>query len=125
MKIVVAAMVTACAVVANTRAAEPFKSDLITEWGAAVTPENAWTEYPRPQMARDEWQCLNGRWDYAITPAAQTDKPEQWAGKILVPFALESRLGGVQRLLAPDEALWYRRAFQAAPVPRQCHRRST
>ena len=25
---------------------EPFKSELITEWGAKVTPENAWTEYP-------------------------------------------------------------------------------
>lgn len=114
MKFVVAVMVTACAVVAGTRAAEPFKSDLITEWGATVTPENAWTEYPRPQMARDDWQCLNGQWDYAITPATRTDKPQKWDGKILVPFALESRLGGVQRLLEGSEALWYRRPFSVA-----------
>jgi hypothetical protein len=39
----------------------------MTRWGKDVTPENAWREYPRPQMVRTEWQCLNGLWDYAIT----------------------------------------------------------
>ena len=92
----------------------PFKSDLITRWGKDVTPENAWTEYPRPLMERDGWQNLNGRWDYALTPASQTEPPEKWAGKILVPFPLESRLGGVQELMSPEEALWYRRAFTVA-----------
>lgn len=40
------------------------------------------------------------------------DAPE-WAGKILVPYCLESKLGGVQRLLQADEALWYHRTFAA------------
>lgn len=92
----------------------PYKTELITRWGREVTPENAWTEYPRPQMARESWKNLNGLWDYAITPLAQKTPPEQWAGKILVPFALESRLGGVQRLLQPEEALWYRRSVAIA-----------
>ncbi len=97
------------------RNTKPFQSELITQWGESVTPQNAWTEYPRPQLQREAWQNLNGHWDYAITPAEQTDAPKKWAGKILVPYCLESRLGGVRRLLDPDEALWYRRSFEAAP----------
>jgi beta-galactosidase len=92
---------------------EPIKSKLITKWGEQVTPQNAWTEYPRPQLVRNNWRNLNGTWDYAITPIKQTTKPATWNGKILVPFCLESRLSGVQRLLNPDEALWYRRSFDA------------
>lgn len=94
----------------------PFKTDLITRWGREVTPDNAWTEYPRPQMVRESWQNLNGLWEYAVTPIEQRDVPERWDGRILVPFALESRLGGVQRLLQPNEALWYRRAVEMSPA---------
>jgi beta-galactosidase/beta-glucuronidase len=96
--------------------AKPFQSALITKWGAAVTPENVWQDYPRPQLVRPSWENLNGQWDYAVTPAAQHTMPAAWDGRILVPFALESKLGGVQRLLQPDEALWYRRTvtLQAA-----------
>lgn len=89
----------------------PHKTALTTRWGREVTPENAWTEYPRPQMTRPDWTNLNGLWDYAVTPIAREGRPGAWDGEILVPFALESALGGVQRLLQPDEALWYRRAF--------------
>ncbi|MCA9128475.1 MAG: beta galactosidase jelly roll domain-containing protein [Planctomycetales bacterium] len=96
------------------RSTKPFQSQLITQWGAAVTADNAWREYPRPQLQRENWQNLNGHWDYAITPVEQTETPEQWAGKILVPFCLESKLGGVQYLLDRSEALWYRRNFRAA-----------
>jgi beta-galactosidase/beta-glucuronidase len=101
------------------RQTRPFISDMTTAWGAAVTPANAWTEYPRPEMARDDWQNLNGHWDYAITPADRRQPPATWDGKILVPFALESKLGGVQRLLDATEALWYRRAFDVSPAAGQ------
>jgi len=96
--------------------AYPYKTALLTKWGRGVTPENAWPEYPRPLLARKSWQNLNGLWDYAVTPVAQRNPPEQWAGEILVPFALESKLSGVQRLLSPDEALWYRRTVTLAPT---------
>ncbi len=95
------------------RKTQPFQSELITRWGATVTADNAWTEYPRPQLKRDQWRNLNGSWDYAITSAKQQQTPTQWIGQILVPFSLESKLGGVQRLLDPTEALWYRRMFDA------------
>jgi beta-galactosidase len=99
---------------ASTR---PFESDLITEWGEFLTPQNAWTEYPRPQMQRSQWQNLNGLWDYAVTADSVTEIPNAWAGDILVPFCLESKLGGVQRLLSDREALWYRRSIEIAKIP--------
>jgi len=94
----------------------PFKSELITQWGESLTADNAWTEYPRPQLVRERWQNLNGHWDYAVTSEDRTAPPEDWAGKILVPFCLESKLSGVQRLLNPAEVLWYRRTFEADPL---------
>ena len=97
------------------RSTKPFASELITQWGEELTSDNAWTEYPRPQMRREHWSNLNGKWDYAITPATRQNVPSEWDGKILVPFCLESRLGGVQRLLDATEALWYRRTFEARP----------
>lgn len=100
---------------APKRNAKPFESELITPWGEEVTPENAWTEYPRPQLVRENWQNLNGLWDYAITSVDDHQKPGDWDGEILVPYCLESKLGGVQRLLDASEALWYRRTFKADP----------
>jgi len=94
---------------------KPYQSDLITEWGSAVTPENAWQEYPRPQMTRKDWENLNGHWNYAITSENQDNIPETWAGQILVPYAIESKLSGVQRNLRPSEALWYHRRVELQP----------
>ena len=87
---------------------------MLTRWGREVTAENTWTESPRPLLRREDWTNLNGRWQYAITPRSQRDVPSEWMGEILVPFCLESQLGGVQRLLEPTECLWYRRTFDLA-----------
>ncbi len=83
---------------------------LKTRWAKDVTPENAWREYPRPQMTREAWVNLNGLWDYSICPKEE-EQPPQWDGKILVPFAVESALSGVMKAVRPDQRLWYRRAF--------------
>lgn len=66
-------------------------------------------EYPRPQLQRNNWQCLNGYYDYAITTAGE--EPTEYDGKILVPFSPESALSGVGKPLLPDQWLWYRRTF--------------
>ncbi len=100
---------------APVRSTKPFLSDLITKWGEQVTAENAWTEYPRPQQTRENWTCLNGHWDFAVTKKTEVTQPSDWDGKILVPFPLESKLGGVQRLLDASEALWYHRSFETNP----------
>ena len=86
----------------------PFITELMTEWGEKVTVENVWEEYPRPALVRDQWTNLNGEWNYAIAPVDLV-KPKEWSGKILVPFAVESKLSRVQRLLRPNQALWYQR----------------
>jgi beta-galactosidase len=97
----------------------PFQTELMTTWGAEVTPENAWREYPRPQLKRDSWTNLNGMWNYTITSADEQMKPKDWKGQILVPFCLESKLGKVGRLLFDNEALWYHRTFDASPIANQ------
>jgi hypothetical protein len=61
-------------------------------------------------MARSEWQNLNGLWDYAVTGRYDA-RPAAWAGKILVPFPIESALSGVMKRLEPKDRLWYRRQF--------------
>ncbi len=91
---------------------------LMTTWGENVSPENAWRAYPRPQMVRSDWTNLNGEWDYAVTSVTNTSaRPKSWDGKILVPFAIESALSGVGRLLQPDEFLWYTRTITCNPKP--------
>mgnify|MGYP001967932537 CR=1 FL=1 len=87
-----------------------YTSDLITRWGAGVTPDNVWQSYPRPQLKRARWQNLNGLWDYAIAPKAAA-RPQRMDGQILVPFPVESRLSRVARKVTPDQRIWYRRSF--------------
>ena len=67
-------------------------------------------EYPRPQFERDFWVNLNGEFDYAITDA-NTAFPEKFDGKIVVPFAIESALSGVEKHITKDDRLWYRKNF--------------
>jgi beta-galactosidase/beta-glucuronidase len=92
---------------------------LPTQWTAKVTPSNAWREYPRPQMARDNWTNLNGLWDYAIV-AKEADRPEKYDGEILVPYPVESALSGVKRPVTPEQRLWYRRTF-SVPLAKGNH----
>lgn len=72
--------------------------------------ETPLAEYPRPQMQRENWLCLNGEYEYAIVPRYDV-RPTRYDGKILVPFAPESQLSGVMK--HPDEMheIWYRRVF--------------
>lgn len=80
-----------------------------TKWGRDVTAENVWQSYPRPQLKRDNWTNLNGHWDYAVTPKNAKAAPKKWDGEILVPFAIEAPLSGVERRFGPEDALWYKR----------------
>ncbi|MCZ6673206.1 MAG: glycoside hydrolase family 2 [Verrucomicrobia bacterium] len=91
-------------------------ASLTTEWGEKVTPDTAWTQYPRPQLVRKNWTNLNGLWNYSVTKKAAKN-PGKWAGEILVPYCIESPLSGVGHLLKPTEALWYERSFDLASKP--------
>lgn len=81
----------------------------MTRWAKDVSPANALPEYPRPRLVRQEWQNLNGLWEFAAA------KPGEYApiGKsldrqILVPFPIESALSGVGERI---QEAWYRRTF--------------
>lgn len=58
-----------------------------------------WNVYPRPQLKRDSFFCLNGEWDFCFNNK-QT--------KILVPFSPESLLSGVKETC---EECVYKRDF--------------
>ena len=69
--------------------------------------EIPWDVYPRPQMKRDSYICLNGKWNLAVRHGAVRVP----LGEILVPFPLESRLSGIEHELREDELLIYERKF--------------
>lgn len=81
---------------------------LLTRWGAALDPDAVLPEYPRPQLARDSYLNLNGRWEYAFAD----EEPAGYDGEIIVPFSPESPLSGVGRQLLPA-----RRSGTGAPSP--------
>jgi beta-galactosidase/beta-glucuronidase len=83
---------------------------IASPWAANINPATPLPEYPRPQMFRDNWQNLNGLWDYSIVPKGQQENiPSSFGGKILVPFAIESSLSGVGKTDGKDSVLWYRK----------------
>jgi hypothetical protein len=108
----------------------PVPGRLLTQWAAAVTPDNVLPEYPRPQLVRPRWQNLNGLWDFAIVEASITHapasplasvaggagpsgalpmpSPSAFQQRILVPFAPEAALSGVGQ---HAERVAYRRTF--------------
>lgn len=102
----VSAIFTALVDDAEEAAAEP---DLMSRFAADVDPEAPLPEYPRPQLVRENWLNLNGRWKYAVS--GKDDAPLEWEGEIVVPFCIESALSGVRRRVSPTERLWYHREF--------------
>lgn len=93
----------------------PWAEDLIES--GSFAKGDVLEDYPRPMMRRDSYKNLNGWWEYAIRKideASPIAAPEEFDGPILVPFSPEAVLSGVERTLNSDEALWYRRSFEAA-----------
>lgn len=89
---------------------QPAGDKIKTEWSETVNPKQVLPEYPRPQMVRGEWSNLNGEWEYAIRAKGGVE-PTAYDGNILVPFAVESSLSGVQKTVGTDNELWYKRTF--------------
>lgn len=89
---------------------QPAGDKIKTEWSETVNPKQVLPEYPRPQMVRGEWFNLNGEWEYAIRAKGGVE-PTAYDGNILVPFAVESSLSGVQKTVGTDNELWYKRTF--------------
>ena len=82
-----------------------------SKWAKQVNPESVLKEYPRPQMVREDWMNLNGLWDFAVVDD-NANNPLKYSRQILVPFAVESALSGLEERISEDEMLWYRRTFE-------------
>ncbi|HVE60867.1 MAG TPA: hypothetical protein VNA26_03560, partial [Chitinophagaceae bacterium] len=87
------------------------KNRIKTIWAEKVDLTNPHQEYPRPQMARNNWMNLNGLWNYAILPKSGEELPQSYSGNILVPFAVESALSGVGKTVGKDSVLWYQKTI--------------
>ncbi|GLA30746.1 hypothetical protein AnigIFM63604_004468 [Aspergillus niger] len=72
---------------------------LDTPWTEDVGT-NPWPEYPRPQMARSQWQNLNGIWQYQSASSLNDSQyppfGQDLAQEVLIPSCLESGLSGIQ-----------------------------
>lgn len=81
-----------------------------TRWTDRIDNNNPLPEYPRPQMERSDWMSLNGVYEYAIK-GANCEWADNFDGEIIVPFAIESMLSGVEKPLLPSQRLWYKKMF--------------
>lgn len=107
----------ACIVLSCSNWAYGQQAALPTPWTkAAQTAAVPLAAYPRPQLSRQQWLCLNGQWDYlggrnapgALNPhhAAAFSSAHE---KILVPYCPESYLSGIRR--KQETNMWYRRTI--------------
>ena len=81
---------------------------LKTRWADLVNENNSLPEYPRPNLVRNSYFNLNGKWDYCINKSKEV---VEYDGEILVPYSPESLLSGVGRVVTPDDYLHYRKKF--------------
>ena len=73
--------------------------------------------YPRPQLVRNEWQSLNGAWQFALDPRAEWRAPAdvRWDLEIKIPFAPETPASGIHDT-SFFRACWYRRSVPVPPL---------
>jgi beta-galactosidase/beta-glucuronidase len=91
---------------------------ILSPWAEKVDANAPHQEYPRPQLVRENWINLNGSWDYAILEKGQS-KPDQFQGKITVPFPVESFLSGVMKPVGAEKELWYKKTMTIANKDRK------
>jgi len=69
--------------------------------------------YPRPQLQRANWTCLNGTWKFTFDDDAHYTRPSDishWPQSIQVPFAPESIRSGIHDTRFHPHC-WYQREF--------------
>ena len=80
------------------------------------------SEYPRPQLVRDNFMNLNGKWEFEIDNSRSgrerglMNPDYRLSGEIIVPFCPESRLSGVGNRDFMY-SVWYRREVELKKNP--------
>ena len=95
---VVAAMLTFAGSASAQSVWTKQMAPVMTVWGEQLTEDNAWQEYPRPSMKREDWMNLNGVWRYFKRSTINYDyqrSASAFSKAILVPFPVESALSGI------------------------------
>ena len=70
-------------------------------------------EYPRPQLVRDSYICLNGEWELATSSDDQI--PSTFDKKIIVPYCIESYLSNINYCYLLTTHYFYRIEFTIDP----------
>ena len=84
-------------------------TQLTTPYAEKMDRTMPWADYPRPQLRRDSYLCLNGEWELAVTESESI--PTEFNERILVPFPPESALSGICREIKCGERMYYKRRF--------------
>ncbi len=73
--------------------------------------------YPRPQLERAEWFCLDGEWEFALDREGRWRLPDDvaWSARIVVPFSPETPASGIGDT-GFFRCCWYRRQFDGPPL---------
>jgi beta-galactosidase/beta-glucuronidase len=68
--------------------------------------------HPRPQLQREGWSTLDGRWDFALDADCACEQPDDvdFRSSIVVPFAPETRASTIANT-GLFRSCWYRREF--------------
>ncbi len=77
------------------------------------------TAYPRPQLVREHWQSLDGRWKFTFEDCCgylHPTEPIPWTHEIEVPFPPESQASGIGDT-GFHPVCWYEREFEVMPGP--------
>ncbi len=73
-------------------------------------------EHPKPQMVREEWMNLNGKWEFEIDNSVSGEdrefyKREKLNDEIIVPFCPESNLSGIGNIDFMN-SVWYKKDIE-------------
>ena len=82
-----------------------LKKDLKTPFEDRASTD--WTEYPRPQLKRNSYMSLCGKWTLSVAKKEGTES----LGEIEVPYPPESRISGIERKLRKGERYLYEKKF--------------
>ncbi len=80
-------------------------------------------EHPKPQFLRENWQNLNGEWNFAFDDQNLGEKNkwyqnEEFKKKIVVPFTFETKASGIADR-SEHNYIWYQRNFEVNADPDQ------